>query len=590
MKKFLLGLLAGFVMAGMAAVITFFAAVKLGDRRPSVPSNSALVLKLEGAIPEQSPVDIPIPMFRSQTPMTMVELWSMLRRAESDSRIKALILEPSGVGAGWGQMQEIRDALLRVRKAGKPIYAYLRYPTAREYYLATAADKIYLTSEDVLYLKGLRAEVEFYRETLAKIGVKMEVETAGKYKDAADQYSRDSLTPESREVINSLLDTLYAHITGVIAEGRKMPVQRVKSLIDEGPFLATKAAASGLVDGLKYEDEFYDGIKKDLKLETMDKVSHRQYYQSLSPRSGGAKVAFVVGEGPILRGSRGAEAFGDAVDIRSATFSRMLRDVAEDATIRGVVLRVNSPGGDAIASDEILREVRNLSKKKPLVVSMADVAASGGYYISMSGDPVLAYPNTYTGSIGVVFSKPDLGGLYEKLGISVETITRGKNADLDSMHKPMSPAARAKLREGIDQTYQTFLARVAEGRKKDKAVIEPLAQGRVWLGSQARANGLVDELGGLDRAFDMLREKAKLGKDERLAIVPYPRRRNILEQFLGGEDGFERAAARMRFARWARESGLNMVLRDSWSAALANPELWTTGAPLTVIPFVLRIQ
>jgi protease-4 len=588
MKKFLLGLLAGFVLAGMAVVITFFAAIKLGDRKPSVPDGSVLVLKLDGPVPEQAPVDIPLPMFREQAPMTMAELWATMRRAEADTRVKAVILEPGGVGAGWGQLQEIRDGLLRIKKS-KPVYAYLRYPTAREYYLATAATKIYANSEDLLYLKGLRAEVQFFRGTLAKIGVRMEVETAGKYKDAADQFSRDSLTPESRESLNSVLDSLYAHIVQVIAEGRRMTPAQVKALIDEGPYLATAARDKGLFDELMFEDEFNDSIKKHLKVTELTRVSHRDYYRSIGAPQG-TMVALVVGEGMILRGS-GGDDWGEETTIRSGKFVRLLRDVAANESLRGVVLRVNSPGGDAIASDEILREVRNLARKKPLVISMSDVAASGGYYMSMTGDPVLAYPNTYTGSIGVVFSKPEIGGLFDKLGIKVETLTRGKNADIDAMHKPMSDTARAKLREGIDRTYRTFLARVAEGRKKDVKVIEPLAQGRVWLGSQARDNGLVDELGGLDRAFELLRARAKIDKSEKLRIVPYPRRRNIVEQLFGSSpEDLERMAARWRWSRLARQAGLEAAAGEGWRSGLLRPGLFENGALLRLAPYLPRIQ
>jgi protease-4 len=411
------------------------------------------------------------------------------------------------------------------------------------------------------------------------------VETAGKYKDAADSFSQDSMSPETREVMNSILDELYGNLVDAIAEGRRMKPEQVKALIDHGPFLATDAKSKGLLDDLLYEDEFYDKVKKDLKLEELRKIGHREYQKSLGGPRSGPKVAFLVGEGPILRGNS-SDGWTDIEEIRSEAFIRLLRDIGKDEEVRGVVLRVNSPGGDAIASDEILREVRNLSKKKPLIVSMSDLAASGGYYIAMTGDPVLAYATTFTGSIGVVFAKPDIGGLYDKLGINVETLIRGRNADIDALHKPMSAAARAKLREGIDQTYRTFLERVAAGRHKNTAEIEPLAQGRVWLGAQAKRNGLIDEVGGLDRAMELLREKAKIAKNERLRIVPYPRRKSILEQLLGASaEDFERMAARWRFRGVFESVGL-----DEAASGLAHPELLMGGGILRLMPYTLLVR
>ena len=594
MKKFLLGLLSGFVLAGLALVIVAFALMRAGDRRSAVPDGSLLVMRLEGEIPEQAPVTIPLPMFESQSPATVADLWSMLRQAEKDGHIKAILLEPRGLGAGWAKLDELRAGIRQFKKSGKPVYAYLRNPGAREYYLATAADRIYFNPEDMLDLKGLRAELSFYRKTLDKLGVEMEIEHAGKYKNAADSYVRNEATPETREVIGAMLDQLFGHLVESIATARKLAPERVKALIDEGPFLDRAALSAKLIDGLLYEDQVRDEIKKELKGQALERLSHRDYLRSAAfggGEQGNNKIALVVGEGAITRAAGDADPFSNEEGIRSGPFMRLLRQVRDDASIKGVVLRVNSPGGDAIASDEILHEVKLLSKRKPLVISMSDVAASGGYYIAMTGDPVVAYPNTITGSIGVIYGKVNLEGLYGKLGINTEIIKRGKNADFDTSAHPMSEAARKKLREGIASTYQAFLERVAEGRKRKVGDIEPLAQGRVWMGAQAKGNGLVDEMGGLDRAIELVREKAKIPAGERIQLAPFPRKRTLFDQIFNSGDSSSALARLLRpdSGDAAAMQAARLLTRELGLEGL-DPAMWARGGVFCLPPFSLRIR
>jgi len=584
MKKFLLGLLAGFALAALAGIVTVFSIARLGARKPRIPAGGTLVLDISGAIPEKLPIDIPLPVFRGHSPLTVHEIWDVLRKAERDARIEAVLLEPRAVSAGWAKLDEIRRGLLKIRKAGKPVYAFLRSPGMREYYLASAADRIFLPPEDLLNVKGLRAEVQFYRRTLEKAGIEFEVEHAGKYKDALDSFVRDGMSPETREVVNSVLDTVYGHVVEGLAAGRKRTPEQVRAQIDEGPFLAADGKTRGLVDGLAYEDDVVEEIKRKLKQKELRRIGMREYArvpaQSLG-LDGKTSVALLVGEGDILSGGS-SDPFAEEEGIRSEAFIKVVRQVRDDSSIRGVILRVNSPGGDATASDEILHEVRRLARKKPLVVSMSDAAASGGYMISMTGDPVVAYPDTYTGSIGVIFGKPNLGGLYEKLGITTEVVKRGKNADIDSLHKRLDAEGRRKLRDGIAATYRSFLDRVAEGRRRPVAEIEPLAEGRVWMGSQAKANGLVDEEGGLDQAIEVLKKKMKLGPSEGVHLVPFPRRRSLLEQFFGGraeEDSLVEAAARRQVRSWLGSLGVEAP----------DPQLWKGGL-LRIVPYSIRID
>ena len=533
MLKFLLGILAGLVLAFLVAVIGVFALVRLGERPPVVGPRSVLVLDLEGDTPEQAPVSLSLPFLEEKTPLTISEIWRVLRRAETDSRVKAVVLMPGSIGAGWAKLQELHSELERLTKTGKPVVAYLRQPSSREYYLATAAGRIYMPPEDLLDLKGLRAELAFFRGTLDKIGVQVEITHAGKYKDFGDMFTRTSMTPETREVLNSVLDELYGDLIRTVAAGRKKTPEETRALLDEGPFLSRQALEKGLVDQLLYEDQVFSEVAKQAGAESLTRVSPQAYLRELlASETGGGRnrVALVVGEGSITRGS--GTGFVQDSGIQSGSFVKLLRQVGQDRSIRGAVIRINSPGGDSFASDEIWREMNVLSKKKPLVVSMSDDAASGGYYIAMTGDPIVAYPSTFTGSIGVVFGKINLRGLYDKLGIAKELMTRGKLAALDSDYEPLSEAGRQKVREGVDDNYRSFVEKVASARKRKFAEMEPLAQGRVWMGSQAKERGLIDELGGLDRAFELVREKAGIPRTEKLSLVVYPPKRSLLDRLM----------------------------------------------------------
>ena len=533
MVKFLIGILAGLLLAFLVAIIGAFALVRLGERPPTIGSRSVLVLDFEGDTPEIPPVSLSLPFFEEKTPLTVSEIWRVLRRAETDSRIRAVVLMPGSLGAGWAKLQELHSEIERLTKTGKPVVAYLRQPSSREYYLATAAGRIYMPPEDLLDLKGLRAELAFFRGTLDKLGVQVEITHAGKYKDFGDMFTRTSMTPETREVLNSVLDELYGDLIRTVAAGRKKTPEQTRALLDEGPFLARQALQNGLVDALLYEDQVFSGVAKQAGEESLTRVSPQAYLRELlasEPAGGRNRVALVVGEGSITRGS--GTSFVQDAGIQSGQFVKLLRQVGQDRTIRGAVIRINSPGGDSFASDEIWREMNVLSKKKPLVVSMSDDAASGGYYIAMTGDPIVAYPSTFTGSIGVVFGKINLRGLYDKLGISKELMTRGRFADLDSDYEPLSEAGRQKVREGVDDNYRSFVEKVASARKRKFEEVEPLAQGRVWMGSQAKQRGLIDELGGLDRAFDLVREKAGIPRTERLSLVVYPPKRSLLDRLM----------------------------------------------------------
>jgi protease IV len=526
MKKFLIGILCGFVFAGVALVILGFALVRAGSKSPEVASESILMLRLEGAIGERAPDEIPLPFFDQASPWTVLEVEQMLEKAATDSKIKAVVFEPFRLEMGWAKAEELRSAFLEFKKCGKPIYTFLRYPGAKEYYLASATERISMVHEDILDIKGLRATRTYYKNTLDKLGVQVEIVHAGAYKDFGDSYTRTSMSDASRESMNGILDGIYSTMVQGFASGRKKTPAEVEALLDNGPHLAKAALQSKLVDALEYEDDCIQAIAKKANVSSRSRTSAREYRKVIrgdwNARSKSkTKVAYLVAEGDITRGE-GAGGFGSEEGIASRSFIRKVNDLKKDDQYQAVLLRIDSGGGDAIASDELLAALKELSKAKPMVISMSDVAASGGYYMAVTGDPILAYPSTITGSIGVVYGKPNLRGLYEKIGLSHDGLQRGKNADLDADDKPLSEVAKTKLREGIDETYKTFVEVVAAGRKAKFSEIEPLAQGRAWIASDPKAKRLSDQLGGLAAAKEALRKKANFAADAKILLLPYP--------------------------------------------------------------------
>jgi protease-4 len=582
MGKFLLGLLTGAILVVLIGVIGFFAVASLRAKPATIADGSTLILHLSGDVPEKPPVEFSIPGLGERSSITVESVWSMLRRAAADSRVKAVIFEPEGTSVGWGTMQEIHADLENFRKSGKPLVAYLQSPNLRDYYMATAASKIYLSPSDMLDVKGIGFQMMYFKNTLDKLGITVDVEHAGAYKDYGDQFTRATMSPETKEVMNSLADGLYGDLLDVIAKGRGKDAATVRALIDEGPFLATQAKANGLVDELRFEDQVFGEMRTALHQTELKKATERDYSRVTDASAGMAssgnsdQIAFVVGEGTITRGDD-----ADASSLESGAFDRMLEKVGSDSSVKAAIIRINSPGGEVVASDDMWRAMNLLKAKKPIVISMADEAASGGYYMAMNGSPIVAYPGTITGSIGVVFGKPNLHGLYDKLGVTKDIVSRGKNALIDSDYTSLTPDQRAKLKEGIDATYQDFLDKVSQSRNKPVSAIEPVAQGRVWLGDQAKDKGLVDYLGGIDSAIQQARQLAGIPASSHVSLVLYPAKKSLLDYILeatGNDDGLDALAAR------AGLGPLRTALRDM------RLRVWMHGGMLRMMPFSLEFH
>jgi protease-4 len=396
----------------------------------------------------------------------------------------------------------------------------------KEYYLATACSEISALPTALVDVSGLSAEVTFFRRTLDTLGVKAQFEGIGKYKNAPNQYTESGFTEPHREQMEALLDSLFEQYVEAIAQGRKKTPEEVRALVDAGPYDASEALKAGLVDKLAYEDEL------EAKLRHSSRTTPSRYLKSArgSWFDSRPRLALVYAVGEIVPGESQSGAFGELAG--SATVAAALREARSDDGIKAVVLRVDSPGGFGPAADAIWREVAVTRKAKPVVVSMGDYAASGGYYIAMGSDAIVAQPATITGSIGVFGGKLSLRGLYDKLGLTKEILTRGRHADIYSSYRPWSDEERVKLRAQMQAFYRDFVSRAAAGRKRSYQEIDDVAQGRVWTGREALARGLVDRLGGLDTAVGIAKEKAGIARDQEVSLVTLPERKGLFESLL----------------------------------------------------------
>ncbi|HYK19412.1 MAG TPA: signal peptide peptidase SppA [Pyrinomonadaceae bacterium] len=534
----ILGILGALLLVAIIGIAVLWAALRRGE--PTIHDNSVLTLRVTGELPDYSPDD-PFKRFFGGPDQSLTGLIMQFKKAKVDNRIKAILLDVNMSGVGWGKAEEIRDAIADFRSTGKPVYAYLEFGLNKEYYIATACDKIIVPPPGELFINGLAADVMFFRGSLDKLGIYPDVFQIGKYKTAGDMFTQKQMTDAHRQYINELLTDLFDRYVNAIAQARHKTPDEVRALIDNAPYNAVKAKEAGLIDDSVYKDQVENQLKKQLGYKDTDSfVAVRGVdYRDVSPESlglnKGERVAVIYATGDIGSGSSQNGPSGEQ-SIGSDTVAKALNDAAADKTIKAVVLRVDSPGGSGLASDVIWHAVEAANQKKPVVVSMSDVAASGGYYISASASKIIAEPSSITGSIGVLAGKPVMRGFYDWLGISNEYVLRGKNAGMFRETEKFSDDERAKFEDWIKTTYyQDFIPKVAKGRQKDPQFIDSVGQGRVWTGAQAKDRGLVDEFGGLDKAIEVAKQLAKIPADKGVerVILPYPT--TFLQELLSGE-------------------------------------------------------
>lgn len=572
MKNFLVYVLAtitGIIIASLLFFLVMTASLSIiiasGSKSVSLANNSVLVLKAGIPVPDRTDpnpfagLDI-LNMTITQTP-GLNDILRNIEKAADDKKIKGILIENGLLSSGWATTEEIRNALLKFREtSNKFVIAYSDYllPQAG-YYLSTAADKIYVNPVSTLDFKGLSGEVMFYRNALEKLGVEVQVTRHGKFKGAVEPYILDRLSNENREQIKDYVGSIWNHVTAMIAESRGMTAGKVNSLADKlTGYNADDAVESGLVDGLIYRDQLIDTLKILSGLGTDDKIAMVPMHRYTKVPDPGkvlttkTRIAVIYASGNITMGK------GSDGNIGADRFAELIRKERKDSTVKAIVLRVNSPGGNATASDIIWRELDLAAGTKPVVISMGNYAASGGYYISAPGTKIYAGPTTISGSIGVFGLLPNTGKLMEqKLGINTETVNTNENSDFPSVFRPMTSYEKQVMQAAIEKTYSDFVGKVAAGRKMSPESVDNIAQGRVWSGSGALRLGLVDSTGGLT---DAIKGAAALAGIEKYSIRELPVAEDpymkIISQFGAGiRSGFlkKELGESLRFYRELKE-------------------------------------
>jgi protease-4 len=528
--KYTLATITGIIIASILFFVillaSFSAIVSSGNKPVSISNNSILVLK----------AGVPIPDRGDQNPLSGIDFLNMtlspvpglndilhnIEKASGDTKIKGILIENGLLSSGWATTEEIRNALLKFRKGGKFVISYSDYILTQEcYYLSTAADKIYINPGAMVEFKGLSSEVMFYKKALEKIGVEVQVTRHGKFKGAVEPFILDKLSEENKAQIKDYVGSIWHQVISDISESRNITADKLNLIADnlEGN-IASGALEANLVDGLLYRDALSDTLKalagiskeKDLNLVTMTKYT--KVPESKMMYSAKNKIAVIYASGTIVIGK------GNDSNIGGNYYAEIISKVRRDTSVRAIVLRVDSPGGSATAADIIWRELDLAAKVKPVVISMGNYAASGGYYISAPGTKIYADPMTISGSIGVFGLIPNAGKLLEeKLGLSTEIVNTNKNSDFPSIFRPMNAYEKERMQMSVEKIYGDFVGRVASGRKMSSASVDSIGQGRVWSGTSALKIGLVDEIGGLK---DAVNGAAKLAGIESYSVKELP--------------------------------------------------------------------
>ena len=499
----------------------------------SISDNSVLKLDLNGTILDRAPTfdELQRVLGLEENTLGLPNIIAAIDKASKHDKIKGISLRADFISAGWAQTRSIRNALLRFKESGKFIYSYGDIYSQKGYYLSSVSDSIYLNPLGALEFKGLASEVLYYKNFQDEYGLKMEVIRQGKYKSAVEPYLENEMSPANRYQIKSLLKDIWETLKTEIAHARNLVPEILDIIIEDQKInIAEDALTENLIDGLIYKDIFEQKIKTrmniafedDLKIVSIEKLNNNvsTYNASIKDR-----IAVVYARGPILYGE------GTENIIAQGVFVETLETLAKDDWIKAVVLRIESPGGSALTSELLWRAIENLKEKKPFIVSMGNVAASGGYYIAAGADQIFADPLTITGSIGVFATLPNANGLMKNLGINAQTVETHKNALGYSPFQPLSKAFEKQTLLGIENIYTIFKKRVIDGRGLSPEAVENIAQGRVWTGKQAVKNGLVDYLGGLD---DALAAAAKAANLENYNKMEYPIFKEDLESILSG--------------------------------------------------------
>jgi protease IV len=543
LKSFLAALLALVVFSGISIIL--FIGILSGlasEKEIIVKSNSVLHLNLDAQITEQqvdNPFEgLPLPG-GSVSHIGLLQLKETIKSAKTDPKIEGIFLTVSYPGAGFSTLEEIRQSIIDFKRQGKWVVAYADVMTEKAYYLSSVADKVYLNPEGEIEFNGLAIEIAFFKRLFDKLDIKPQVFRVGEFKSAVEPYILDKMSVENRLQLTELINSLYDQVLTGVAAARNIDKPRLKEISDKMLVRnAAQAVEHGLVDELLYYDQVLDELKQRLGTSKVNFIKHNRYRKSLSPTYGSAEneIAVIVADGTILPGQ------ADQGIIGSTTFTEEIRKARENKKVKAIVIRVNSPGGSFQASDMMWREITLASESKPVIASMSDYAASGGYYLAMGCDTIVAQPHTITGSIGVFSILYDASGfLSNKIGITSDEVKTGEFGNLITLNRPLTEPEKNVWQRRTNEIYETFTDKAAAGRNMPVENLKKVASGRVWTGVQAQARGLVDVLGGYDDAVRIAAEKAGIADNYKIKL--YPRQKTFIQQLLQGFDESAKASA-----------------------------------------------
>lgn len=572
--KFTLATVTGIILSSIVlfiiGMVTLFGIMAASDTETIVKKNSVMILDLNGTLVERTqedPLGILSQLFNDDSnTYGLDDILSSIKKAKENEDIKGIYLQANSLGTSYASLQEIRNALLDFKESGKFVIAYADSYTQGLYYLSSAADKVLLNPKGMIEWRGIASTPLFYKDLLQKIGVEMQVFKVGTYKSAVEPFTATEMSPANREQVTTFISSIWSQVTEGVSASRNIPVDSLKAYADRMLMFypAEESVRCGLADTLVYRNDVRDYLKRLVDIDEDDNLSLLGLGDMINVRKNVPKdksgniiaVYYASGEITDYPGSATSEE-----GIVGSKVIRDLRKLKDNDDVKAVVLRVNSPGGSAFASEQIWYAVKELKTKKPVIVSMGDYAASGGYYISCGADTIVAEPTTLTGSIGIFGMVPNVKELTDKIGLSYDVVKTNKYADFGNIMRPFSEGEKALLQMMVAEGYDTFITRCAEGRHTTKEAIEKIAEGRVWTGEAAKELGLVDELGGIDKALDIAIAKARVGG---YTIVSYPEKKDVLSSLLDTKptNYVESQLLKSKLGEYYRQFGLLTNLKE----------------------------
>ncbi|WP_342763517.1 signal peptide peptidase SppA [Bacteroides finegoldii] len=572
--KFTLATVTGIILSSIVlfiiGMVTLFGIMAASDTETIVKKNSVMILDLNGTLVERTqedPLGILSQLFNDDSnTYGLDDILSSIKKAKENEDIKGIYLQANSLGTSYASLQEIRNALLDFKESGKFVIAYADSYTQGLYYLSSAADKVLLNPKGMIEWRGIASTPLFYKDLLQKIGVEMQVFKVGTYKSAVEPFTATEMSPANREQVTTFISSIWSQVTEGVSASRNIPVDSLKAYADRMLMFypAEESVRCGLADTLVYRNDVRDYLKRLVDIDEDDNLSLLGLGDMINVRKNVPKdksgniiaVYYASGEITDYPGSATSEE-----GIVGSKVIRDLRKLKDNDDVKAVVLRVNSPGGSAFASEQIWYAVKELKTKKPVIVSMGDYAASGGYYISCGADTIVAEPTTLTGSIGIFGMVPNVKELTDKIGLSYDVVKTNKYTDFGNIMRPFSEGEKALLQMMVAEGYDTFITRCAEGRHTTKEAIEKIAEGRVWTGEAAKELGLVDELGGIDKALDIAIAKARVGG---YTIVSYPEKKDVLSSLLDTKptNYVESQLLKSKLGEYYRQFGLLTNLKE----------------------------